>query len=763
MVDTAQQLSASGMDVYFGVGAAKEPRFGGRARADDVMAIPGVWLDIDLKHDTHVQQDLPETIAEIEAKLPLLPSVLVHSGHGLHAYWLFRELWVFTDEQEQKRARKLLRGFQMYVKQRLGYKLDSTHDLARVLRVPGTQNYKADPVPVEILQQNDQRYNIDDIDQFTLDDVTVNDYAAREKFKRLPTDGDAGILLDRCAFVQHCLADAAILPETEWIAMITNVARCQSGPELVHELSKPYPRYSADETSKKIIHALNDMSPTTCAYIQKFLKFDGCPSSGCGVKSPCAFALAKPKNQEPEAAAVPPGTIEALTDLGNAERFVRMFGHKLRYCHQFGTWLIWDGVRHKLDEQGQVMLYAKQAIRSFHDDLQYINDLEERKEVFKHARKSESLPRMKAMIEVAQHMLSVHVDELDRDPWLLNMQNGVLDLKTGQLLPHDSARFMTKLAPLVYDPAAKCPRFEKFMNDVFDGNQNIIQFMQRLFGYSLTGDTSEQMMSFAWGSMGSNGKSTMVTLLLNMLGDYGETTQSETFTLKRNEGIPNDIARLRGARFVMISELKAGTKLNEALINQITGQDKLTARFLRQEFFSFMPAFKLMILTNHKPVLTGDDPALWRRIALIPFLQRFTGDRKDKTLPEKLQKEWSGILNWCIKGCLDWQQEGLNPPDEVVQATKEYQNESDVITNWLEDCCLVKPHLQTKSGQLFRNFEDWCEENGERNYLSRNKFSQKLVEKGFDLRKSTLGVRIIKGIGLIDPGREIDLLDENPY
>lgn len=743
----AEALSAKGKDVYFGVGIAKEPKDIGRTKNQEVVGIPGVWLDIDIKDSTHKQQNLPETIAEIESKLPLLPSIVVSSGHGLHVYWLFRETWIFDDEAERMRAEKMLQGFQSYVKQQLGYKLDSTHDLARVLRVANTKNYKSNPIDVVVLQSNVDRYNIDDIDQFTIE-ITLPEYdAKREAFKRLPTDDLATVVLNNCKFIQYCKDFAATLSYNEWLAMISNVSRCKNGPEMVHELSKPYPKYKSSETDKKIIDALNGMhGPLSCSYISKNL-FDGCPSQGCGVKAPCAFALSNSKQEEPQASEF---KIEALTDLGNAERFARMFKDKLKYCHQFGTWLIWDGVRHRIDEQDQVMIFARKAVRSFIDDIPKFENHDKQKEVFKHSQKSESLSRLRAMVELAQAMLPVHVDQLDQEKFLLNVQNGVVDLTTGKLLPHSQKRLITKLAPVVYNEHAECPLFIKFLNDIFDSNKDIIDFMQRLLGYYISGDTSEQVMSFAYGAMGSNGKTTLLELFMNILGDYGENTGSDTFTLKRNEGIPNDIARLRGARFVKISELKQNTKLNEALIKQITGQDKLTARFLRQEFFSFMPAFKLMILTNHKPKLTGDDQALWRRIILIPFLQRFTGERKDKHLSEKLQKEWSGILNWCIQGCLDWQANGLNPPDEVSNATKEFQDESDIISNWIEDCCQVDVYMQSKSGSLFKSFESWCEENGERSYLSRNKFSQKLVEKGFVLDRGTRGVRSLRGIGLLN-------------
>ncbi len=766
MQKQAGELSEAGKDVYFGVGITKDPKFLGRAKSADVCGLPGLWIDIDFKDAAaHAQTDLPETLEEIISRIPLAPSILVHSGHGVHLYWLLREPWIFDDAAERQAAEKLLHGFQAYIKQQLGYKIDSTHDLARVLRLPGTKNYKNEPVDVRVLKEDTAqlRYNPEDFEPFTVPDIAIGDYEEHGRFKRLPTDGIAQIAIDNCQFLQHCRDHAERLTYYEWLAMVSNIARCKNGPEAVHELSAPYPKYSAKETDKKIQNVLNMNGPLTCRYIQQHCNFMDCPSGGCGVKAPCAFSLRNGDTVPPAAGidSVVTGEKdiphEPLTDMGNAERFFRQHSHHLKYCPQFGTWLIWDGIRHKIDDTGQIISYAKETVRSFHEDILHEMDPDKRKRLFMHAQKSESLPRIKAMLELSQHMFAVHVDELDQNKWLLNVKNGCINLKTGQLLPHDQEQLITKLAPVTYDADAACPRFMQFMTDVFDHNANIIQFMQRLLGYSLTGDTSEQVMAFAYGAQGSNGKSTLLELFLNILGDYGETTASDTFTLKHNEGIPNDIARLRGARFVKISELKENTKLNEALIKQITGQDKLTARFLRQEFFSFMPAFKLMILTNHKPRLTGDDPALWRRIVLIPFLQRFTGERKDKHLPEKLAKEWSGILNWCLTGCLEWQRIGLEPPEEVRQATKEYQSESDVLNNWVSDCCLARPNLQTKTAMLFNSYESWCEENAERNYLSRNKFTQKLVEKGFEVHRGTKGVRFIRGLALLDLERDIDL------
>ena len=774
----ALKLAEEKNDVYFGVGIAQDQKFKGRATSEEIIGIPGAWLDIDIKGNDHIQQNLPKTIDEILTKIPLKPSIIVHSGHGLHAYWLFKEVWYFDNDNERKEAQKLLQGFQLFIKQRLGYKLDSTHDLARVLRLPETINYKSKPIPVKIFQENDIRYNPDDLSQYAVDVPDVPTENTRTtKFERRPTDRNSSELLKHCAFINYCKVNASSLAYADWLAMISNVARCKDGEKAVHELSKPYPKYTEKETNSKIIECLNNMhGPVTCNTIRSNTTFTGCPVGGCGVKAPCSFALSAKfrvtEQPEPEPTPTvntnsPQPRIEALTDLGNSERFSRMFGHNLRYCYQFGTWLIWDGMRYKIDETGQIMQYAKKAVRSFDEDIKHFAGTDLYEKIKKHALRSESLSRLKAMLELSQPILAAHVDDLDNNDWLLNVKNGVIDLKTGKLLPHSKERLMTKLAPVTYDKNADCPVFKKFMQDVFIDNPEIVGFMQKYWGYSLTGDTSEQVMAFAYGAMGSNGKSTAMELFMDLLGDYAETTASDTFALKRSEGIPNDIARLRGSRFVKISELKQNTRLNEALMKQTTGGDKITARFLRQEYFSFMPRFKLMILTNHKPRLTGDDPALWRRIILVPFLQHFAGKRKDKNLPQKLRQEFSGILNWCIEGCLRWQKEGLAPPASVRQATKEYQAESDVINNWIEDCCVTAPNIIAKTADLFNSYEQWCKENAEFMSMPRRSFTNKLIEKGFNRSRGSYGERCLVGIGLLDK-RHIEKEDnlysnEEPY
>lgn len=291
MQEKAAGLSALGKDVYFGLGITAEAKREGRASNAEVIGIPGVWLDLDLKHDTHKQQDLPATLDEIKGKLPVEPSIVVHSGHGVHLYWLFREVLIFDTAEDKKRAEGLLQGFQAYIKQRLGYKLDSTFDLARVLRLPGTMNYKAEPVPVQIIAENDLRYNFDDLDQYAIDTPVKADPVKREGFKRLSTDGSAGFILTNCKFLQHWQLNYKTLPEPIWMAACTNLIRGVGGEEIVAGAVKEWlgDKYKENETYKKIQHWFSGAYPTTCQYIQETLGFEGCDQ--CGVKSPCCWSV----------------------------------------------------------------------------------------------------------------------------------------------------------------------------------------------------------------------------------------------------------------------------------------------------------------------------------------------------------------------------------------------------------------------------------------------------------------------------------------
>lgn len=452
------------------------------------------------------------------------------------------------------------------------------------------------------------------------------------------------------------------------------------------------------------------------------------------------------------------GQAKRLTDLGNAARLARMAKGRAMFCPQLKSWFFYSEGRWKRDELGEIKKLAAECVRSIYGEAATATDADERKALAGHAHRSESLSRMKAMIELAQPLLAVSVKSLDSDPWKFNVLNGTIDLKTGRLLPHDSADLMTKQAPVVYDPGADCRRFKQFLDEIFPdavlggGNEQILKFVQKFLGYCMVGDTREQIMAIAWGT-GANGKSTLFNLVQEILGDYAMTTPAETLLVKRGESISNDLARLRGARFVLASETVEGRRMNVALVKQITGQDQITARFLHCEYFSFIPEFKLVLLTNHKPAASGDDYAFWRRIRLIPFEMKFEGNARDDTLTEKLRQESAGILAWMVEGCLLWQKEGLTPPAEVTRATQDYRSENDIFSEWLDECCEEggeesSQTVRTKTADLFQSFKGWLAETGARCLFSRRKFTEALKEKGFEAGMNRNGDRCIIGLKL---------------
>jgi putative DNA primase/helicase len=440
-----------------------------------------------------------------------------------------------------------------------------------------------------------------------------------------------------------------------------------------------------------------------------------------------------------------------LTDTGNAKRLVDRHGEGLRYCHPWNTWLAWDGMRWRRDDNGEVMRRAIDTVLGFGRAAWEIEDSADRRKNVQWALTSENGPRLREMTRLASDHTKVIVapDELDADQFALNVQNGTINLRTGQLQPHDRAKLLTKLAPVEYDAAAECPTWMTFLEQVFDSKTELIEFVQRAIGYSLTGSISEQVLFIAFGS-GSNGKSTLLETLRALLGDYAQQTPTETLLERRTEGIPNDLARLPGARLVSAAETGEGRRLNESLIKLATGGEPITARFLRAEWFEFHPIFKLWLATNHRPVIRGTDEGIWRRIRLIPFEVSFRGAAQDKTLPARLREELPGILRWAVDGCLAWQRDGLGLPDEVRLATNDYREQMDVLLGFIDDCCaLDNPAATTRSSELYKAYAEWCDANGER-ATSHIGFGRALRERGF--AQTTVGHSKHKawtGIGLL--------------
>jgi putative DNA primase/helicase len=441
-----------------------------------------------------------------------------------------------------------------------------------------------------------------------------------------------------------------------------------------------------------------------------------------------------------------------LTDLGNARRLVHRHGRNLRYCWLWRKWLVWDGKRWVKDDTGEVYRLAKETVSSIYQEAAAAPNDEARKELGKHATRSEAGARIKEMVDLARSDVPVMPDELDASPDLLNTESGTIDLRTGELREHRRENLITKIAPTTYRPGAAAPTWEAFLERVLPG-EDLRAFVQRAVGYSATGDTSEQCMFINHGG-GANGKSTFQEAIAAALGDYAMRAPTEMLLAKRSDGVPNDVARLKGARFVSASETEEGRRLAESRIKDLTGQDTITARFMKAEWFDFAPTHKLWLSTNHKPEIRGTDAAIWRRIRLVPWAVTIPPAEQDKKLPIALRHELAGILAWVVRGCLQWRREGLQAPDEVRKATGEYRAEMDVLAGFLVECCELDTGHWEYAKDLYECYKRWCDENGERPEPQR-KFGGRLGERGFQRdRGGSRGAGIWRGVRLTEGEKE---------
>ncbi|TDO12997.1 putative DNA primase/helicase [Bacillus subtilis] len=440
-----------------------------------------------------------------------------------------------------------------------------------------------------------------------------------------------------------------------------------------------------------------------------------------------------------------------LTELGNAERLVYYHGKNIRYCNEL-DWLIWNGKMWEEDSKRQIEALTAQTLRAIYGEAKATEDGYRKKQLNDWAKKCERRNiRMNTILDT-RPMVAVRKQELDSNKYLFNCENGVIDLKTGELLPHDRDFLFTKISSVAYQKDADCPNWKAFLESIFideqgQPNYEIIDFMQKAIGYSLTGDTTEQVMFFLFGN-GRNGKSTFINTVQQLLGDYGRQTNSDTFIKKKNDSsINNDIARLDGARFVSAVESEEGQQLSESLVKQITGGEKMSARFLRQEYFEFTPEFKVFFTTNHKPIVKGSDEGIWRRIRLVPFTVTIPKEKVDKKLPQKLAAEMPGILRWAVEGCLKWQKEGLKEPEVIRKATEGYREDMDILGPYISERCVVHPSAKIEAKELYKDYKNWCYENDEIE-LKNRAFYRQIEIRGFKKENGAKNKVFFYGIGL---------------
>jgi putative DNA primase/helicase len=409
----------------------------------------------------------------------------------------------------------------------------------------------------------------------------------------------------------------------------------------------------------------------------------------------------------------PAGIGENLTDLGNARRFIAQHQQNVRsIIQQRASWIIYNGVRWENDSTGEVDRMAKATVRSLYAEASHASDPELRDQVLKHAAKSESASKIRAIMELAatEPEVSITPDGLDADPWLFNVENGTIDLRRGELRPHDRGDLITRLAPVEYDRDAECPRWDQFLLEIMCDDEEMVEYLQRAVGYSMTGDTREECLFFCYGK-GGNGKSKLFEVLRALYGGYSQQADFHTFLTRKSEGPRNDIARMRGARLITASEADGDRGFDGTVLKQLTGGDTVTARRLYEESFEFRPQHKLWLAANHKPIVKEQTEGFWRRIRLIPFEATFEkGKNRDNRLEAKLTRELPGILNWAVAGSQKWRKSGLIEPRAVRRATRSYREENDLLGEFIIQRCVLDEDAWVPSTELYRVFSEWWTE-----------------------------------------------------
>ncbi len=443
---------------------------------------------------------------------------------------------------------------------------------------------------------------------------------------------------------------------------------------------------------------------------------------------------------------------EQRTELANARRFIERHGDKLRYCPPWDKWLVWKGTHWKIDDGCEVEGLARDVVEDVWASVQSSMRQVERSEavsMVSFAKATASANGIQHFLHLARSEPGIPIQpaELDKNEWLLNIENGTIDLRTGERRAHDKTDFITKLAPVLHTKHHGSPLWEQFVGEIMAGDAELVGFLQRLCGYWWTGSVREHVLPIFHG-IGANGKSVFLGTIEAMLGtDYAMHAPPDLLMVKRHEAHPTERADLFGKRLVTCVETDAGRRLAESLVKELTGGDQIRARRMREDHWQFAPSHKLVIAANHRPVVYGTDNGIWRRLRLVPFSVVIPPERQDKALAEKLRKQLAGVLTWCLDGCREWLKHGLAEPPIILGATDGYRDEQDVLADFFDECCLIEPGVRVSAGRLYAAYMEWCKANGHDPDNS-TVFGRKLTERGYPARKVPGGTKVRDGIGL---------------
>lgn len=793
---------------------AERPEKGRRGSASGACAVPGLWADLDVAGPAHRAADLAPTkedAADLARRAPWPPTVLVDSGHGLQGWWLFERPWVLADEEDRRHAADLVARLQAFLRgpdaNPAGWIVDPTADLARVLRLPGSLNWKLQHRAADLRdllarrEDAGERRELEELEANGTEPAPVRVLALDDAERRSPEEWHEALapLQSRRALARVVENPAppaptpgrpsleeraatylrAMGPAVQGAGGDLQTTRAAWAVAVGFGLPEPVARRVLEEWDRGNVPPWGDTEPEGLQLkLQSALQKAGSATDFGALareeRQPgkvLPWPPPPPGRQEERATAgnlalAPAPGLKGYdfhrSDPGQAEFVLAFSGDRLRHCPPLRhPWLVWSGTHWEPDRTNLVHQIAIDAARQRLRDAVEVPDDDRRKTEIAFALSCHSAGKRKAVVETASVLQRVNVlpRALDADPWVLNCTNGTLDLRSGKLRPHRREDFLTKLAPVAFDESAACPLWEKFLLRSMGGDQELISYLARVAGYCLTGSTREEVL-FVLHGRGRNGKGVYSDTLAAMLGELAERVPADLFcNSRRNADSPSPhLAKLPGVRLVNSSETEEGRRLDEAFIKLVTGGDDITAHAKFCDPTTFKPAFKLLLSTNHRPEIRGTDEGIWSRIHLVPWAVVIPEAERDKDLKAKLLAELPGVLAWAVRGCLEWQRVGLKPPAAVLAATQTYRQDSDALAAFLAERTTTEETLppgalfveaaRVLHGDLWSSYQAWCRDSGEPPMRSRD-FSRALDERGFPSRKGAknktfrLGIRLL--------------------
>jgi putative DNA primase/helicase len=751
------------IDTYFGIGLSpREKKSNQRVESSEVAALPCLWADVDYINPVHKKKNLPPTerdAIELVKRMPVQPSLINHTGHGIQAFWLFERVELIESKETREKLATLNEDWNKHLQAlalEQGWTVDSTFDLARVFRVPNTKNHKDkdDVVDVRVIHQTNARYKPDEL-------ATALKKAATHSAKK-PAKSKETIKVGTLALKPDAQVNEAkfkLLCDLEKPKFEASWKRERSEKDMPDQSASSYDlslatlAAKAGWTDQEIADLMiasrakhgDDLKLWHETYYPNTIKEARTPSTKSHAKREAA-RLGMVSSSEKTEQIAEGLVIENFTDVGNAKRLKRLFGGDLRYSKKLKDWLVWDGKRWAEDEELKVNRMAQATAIAIYDEIKLATGEDQRKAIAKHANASEKTTNQRGLLTEARSMLAVRLDTFDTHTYLLNCANGTLDLQTSEWHEHTREHYLTRLAPVDFDASAKCPTWLNFLERIFN-DAEMVAFIQRAVGCTLVGESQKREMFLLYGK-GSNGKSSLLATLKAMLGDYAATTAVETLMQTKFNNNSADLATLRGSRFVMASESNESQRLNTTLIKKLLGGDTQKVRNLYQSHFEYVPEFRLWFATNYKPQIDPNDDAAWDRVHLIPFDVRIPEREQDKNLSVKLRTELSGILAWAVEGCVAYLRSGLDAPAKVKAATKDYRAEMDTIGDFIEEKCVCGENYVISSTELYQVMAGWLANNGEQE-MSQKKFVQELQKRDITtVREAGTGKKMLRGITL---------------